>query len=138
MTEKETRLLHSWIRAGTTPQRVVRRARIVLSVAEGLTVRKVSERLGVNARTVLLWWRRYQESGPDILRRDAPGRGRKPADRDAAGRVRAVPDASPPDARGWTVRRVAAATGMSPASVHRIVRTVTGAADRKSTRKQRR
>jgi transposase len=120
VTENEKRLLDSWIRAGTTPQRVVRRARIVLTMAEGLTVRRVSERLGVNARTVSLWWGRYRESGPDVLWRDAPGRGRKPAQPDGAARVREVLAEPPPDAR-WTVRRLAAATGMSRASVHRIL-----------------
>jgi hypothetical protein len=36
LTAAEYRRLTSWVRAGTTPQRLVRRARVVLGSASGL------------------------------------------------------------------------------------------------------
>lgn len=120
--EAHRRLLRSWTRAGRTPQRVVTRARIVLLAADGISAHGIAKALGVNPRTAALWRRRYQQGGPDSLWRDAAGRGRKPTiDADVASRVRAVFATPPVDGRRWSIRRVAAVTGVSRASVHRIV-----------------
>src|SRR5918993_1186762 len=73
----DRRTLSAWIRAGTTPQRVSRRAQIVLMTAEGFSAREIGRRLGVSPHTVSLWRRRYGAGGPAALRHDAPGRGRK-------------------------------------------------------------
>jgi transposase len=125
VTESDRRRLAAWVRAGTTPQRVTRRARIVLLAAEGRSVRAIAEALGVSERTVMLWRRRYEEHGADALRRDAPGRGRKPSlPREAASRVRALLATDPPEGGRWTIRRLAEATALSRASVHRIVRSL--------------
>lgn len=122
VTNTDRRLLDGWIRAGTTPQRVARRARIVLLAADGCSGRESARQLGVSTHTVSLWRRRYLSGGPPALLRDAPGRGRKGTVVDAAAaRVRALL-ASPPPARRWTVRALAAAVGVSRASVHRVLK----------------
>ncbi|MGH9237190.1 MAG: helix-turn-helix domain-containing protein [Vicinamibacterales bacterium] len=54
------------------------RSRIVLMLADGYGVKAVAERLGIAPATVRLWRRRFGESGPEGLLRDAAGRGRKP------------------------------------------------------------
>ncbi len=69
--------LERWIRARTTPQRVVLRSRVVLLLAGGLSAREVGRRLGISRHTVDLWRKRYLEEGCDTLTRDRPGRGRK-------------------------------------------------------------
>jgi len=69
--------LERWIRARTTPQRVVLRSRVVLLLAGGLSAREVGRRLGISRHTVDLWRKRYVEEGCDTLTRDRPGRGRK-------------------------------------------------------------
>jgi transposase len=118
----DRRTLSGWVRAGTTPQRVSRRAQIVLMTADGLSVREIGRRLGVSPHTVSLWRRRYSAGGPAALRHDAPGRGRKASVvGPAAPRVRALL-ATPPPTGGWTVRRLAAAVGVSHASVHRVLK----------------
>jgi transposase len=115
--------LTAWIRAGTTPQRVALRARIVLQAAEAGSALAISQRLGISPHTVSLWQRRFQSDGPDALLRDAPGRGRKPTVTINAGaRVRMLL-ATPPPARRWTVRALASAMGISRASVHRVLKT---------------
>ena len=116
-------MLVAWTRAGKTPQRVVRRARIVLLAADGISGREIARQLGVSTHTVSLWRRRYLSGGPSALLRDAPGRGRKSTVIDgAAARVRGLL-ASEPTARRWTVRALASAMGISRASVHRALKT---------------
>jgi hypothetical protein len=66
-----------WVRASTTPQRVVLRSQVVLLLADGLSAREVARRLGVSRHTVDLWRKRYLAEGCDCLLRDRPGRGRK-------------------------------------------------------------
>lgn len=125
VSDVERRLLNSWVAAGTTPQRVVRRARIVLLAAEGLSIRQTAERLLVALRTAMLWRRRFEEEGAETLWRDAPGRGRRPtALADGASRVQALLATPPVGGGRWTIRALSAATGLSRASVHRIVRAM--------------
>jgi transposase len=123
VSEPHKRTLASWVRAGTTPQRVTRRARIVLLAAEGKSVRAIADAVGVSTRTVILWRRRYREHGPVALWRDAPGRGRKRAILpEAALRVHALVNTPHASGGRWTIRRLAIAAGVSRASVHRILR----------------
>lgn len=123
VSDGDRRLLSNWVRAGTTPQRVARRARIVLLLGDGHSARAIARQLGVSTHTVSLWRRRYAAGGPESLLRDAPGRGRKATVTGYAhARVRALLATPPPDGR-WTVRALAAAIGISRASVHRVLKT---------------
>jgi len=122
VSDSDRRLLSNWVRAGTTPQRVARRARIVLLSADGCSTRAIARRLAVSTHTVGLWRRRFQAGGPSALQRDAPGRGRKASvTADAHARVRTLL-ATPPPAGRWTVRALAIAIGISRASLHRVLR----------------
>lgn len=72
----DRRQLERWVRGETTPQRVVRRARIVLLALDGLSPHQISDRLGISRPTVTLWIDRFERDGPGALLHDAPGRGR--------------------------------------------------------------
>lgn len=67
--------LESLVRAGSTEQRIVRRARIVLLAGQGLQSVEIARQLGLSENTVGLWRRRYSKQGPAGLR-DAPRSGR--------------------------------------------------------------
>lgn len=122
ITDIDRELLRMWTRSGTTPQRVSRRARIVLLAAEGCAARDIAQRLGVSTHTVSLWRRRFQAGGSVALMHDAPGRGRKvTVTADADARVRTLL-ATPPAVGRWTVRSLASAMGISRASVHRVLK----------------
>ena len=122
ITDGDRQLLRAWILAGTTPQRIVRRAQIVLLATEGCSSREIASRLGVSTHTVSLWRRRFQTGGSLALRRDAPGRGRKvTVTANADSRLRTLL-ATPPPAGRWTVRSLATAMGISRASVHRVLK----------------
>src|SRR5262245_62546395 len=77
ITDSDRHLLRTWTRSGATPQRVARRARIVLLAAEGHSARDIAQRLGVSTHTVSLWRRRFHTGGSDEILHAAPGRGRK-------------------------------------------------------------
>ena len=70
--------LEALVRAATTPQRSVQRARIVLACAEGLSQAAAATRVGVRRRIVTKWCGRFRQFGLAGLA-DAGGRGRKPS-----------------------------------------------------------
>src|SRR5262249_22495207 len=122
LTDADRRILTAWIRAGRTPQRLARRTRIVLLVAEGRSMRDVAAQVGASTRSVALWRRRFEGGGPAALLADAPGRGRKATVTDSARQRLGALLAMPPPASRWTIRALAAAGGISAASVHRILK----------------
>ncbi len=75
LTAAEYRRLTSWVRAGTTPQRLVRRARVVLGSASGLGSRALARREQLSRTTVRRWLARFVAKRCDGLR-DRPRSGR--------------------------------------------------------------
>jgi transposase len=118
----QRRTLETWISARNTPQKVVFRSRIVLLAASGQPNRKIARELKTSRPTVILWRQRFLSGGPAALTEDEPGRGRK--SRIPAGKVKQIVEATlhshPVAATHWSVRTMAAAQGVSPATVQRI------------------
>ena len=69
--------LEALVRASTTPQRSVQRARMVLACADGCSQAEAARRVGVRRRIVTKWCGRFRKLGLAGLA-DAAGRGRKP------------------------------------------------------------
>jgi transposase len=115
-------LLH-WVRAPTTPQRVVTRSRIVLSALDGLSVDDIASRLDVSTATVRLWIARFEESGSEALLRDAPGRGRPAviAPDEVRDRLREA-NLVRADGEPVSIRRAARFLGVSTSSLWRALR----------------
>lgn len=112
-----------WVRATTTPQRVVTRSVVVLLAGRGWGDARIASELGVTRRTVALWRTRFARGGSGALLVDAPGRGRKPGrDREAVARIEAMSRQRPPEGSRWTVRSLARAVGVSHATVQRVWR----------------
>jgi transposase len=122
ITEDQRRTLEQWLRAQKTPQQVAVRARIILMAADGAANNRIAGELGVSRSTVILWRDRFAGGGPTALTETAPGRGRKPSI--SAERIKAIVEATisttPPGATQWSCRTMAAAQGVSPATVQRI------------------
>jgi transposase len=120
VSEVQRRELERLINATTTPQRVVRRARIVLVRAEGRTQLATAAELGVSRPAVIRWERRFSALGVEGLLKDAAGRGRKPSIPEAK-RAKLITQATqpPPNRTRWSVRSMARQVGVSPASVQR-------------------
>lgn len=116
--------LEHLIAAPATPQKVVWRARIVLLASAGLGTREVGRQVGKSKEAVRRWRERFEALGVEGLLRDATRPSRKPPLSPET--IKRVVDKTlherPPDATHWTVRTAAAATGVSPAAIHRIWR----------------
>jgi transposase len=74
---KVRKVLEARCRAPSTPQRDVKRARIVLLAADGRSTRSIAEEVGVQPRIVSNWRRRFAEHGLGGLK-DRPRGGKKP------------------------------------------------------------
>ncbi len=59
LTATEVRQLTAWVRAGTTPQRLVRRARLILGNAAGLGSRALARQEHMSRTTVRRWLTRF-------------------------------------------------------------------------------
>lgn len=62
LTPEEEKTLRMWTRAGTTKQRLARRAGVILTLAEGLPIREVGERCRMSEISVFKWKRATQRA----------------------------------------------------------------------------
>ena len=122
MAEEQRKTLEAWIRAGTTPQRTVLRARICLLAADGWSNNAIAKELRTSRPTVIQWRKRFDEKGPVGVAEDAPHGPSKKAL--SASKVKAIVEATlhttPKDATHWSTRTMAKAQGVSNATVCRI------------------
>ena len=113
--------LESFANSRALPAGLVRRANIILLSASGKTNREIARQVGRNHVTVGLWRRRFLERGIsglyDGLR---PGRPRPISDERVAQLVRKTLKTSPKAGTHWSIRQIAAETGLSKSTVHRI------------------
>jgi len=123
LSDEEERELRALLRRPSVGQQQALRARIVLAAAAGQTNTQIAAAQGVSLPTVGLWRRNFGERRLNGLA-DAPRSGRpRTVDDDEIGRVLAMTLEPPPDGTTqWSVRRLAAATGIAPTTVHRIWR----------------
>ena len=123
LDEATATLLQLWVGAASSPQRLVRRSRIVLLLAGGTSKSEVALRLHVTRRTVAMWEERFLAGGSEALRYDRPGRGRpKGRSKSAIASITAAM-ASPPLGRArWTARALARHVGVSHSTVLRVWR----------------
>jgi transposase len=103
LTPEERAVLEAWVRAPTTEQRQVFRARIVLLAAEGCSTRSIARELGTMPRTVSCWRGRFACEGLAGLV-DKPRPGPKPKYGTETGRrILALLEKAPPQGYArWT------------------------------------
>ena len=118
--------LERWVKAATTPQRLVRRSRIALLSMDGFSSDEIAARVGVSRPTVMLWKSRFEEGGPDALTKDAPGRGRH-ASVDVETLHSQLDQAQllAADGKPTNLRRAAALLHVSPSALWRALRRPT-------------
>jgi len=122
MTDEQRRTLEAWVRAGTTPQRTVLRARICLMASEGRSNNAIARELGTSRPTVILWRQRFQREGCPGIAVDAP-HGTSPRRLDPEKEkaiVEATLHTTPRGATHWSTRSMAQAQGVSKSTVQRI------------------
>jgi len=113
--------LESFAHSRSLPAGLVRRAKIILLSAEGNTNVEIAQQLETSKNTVSLWRRRFLAQGIaglyDELR---PGRPRPISDERIAQLVRKTLKTKPKAGTHWSIRQIAAETGLSKSTVHRI------------------
>ena len=96
LTPEDRAVLEARVRAPTTEQRDVTRARIVLLAAEGRSTRSIAATVGVMPFTVSTWRGRYAREGLSGLA-DKPRPGPKPRyDATTGRRILAMIEGPPP------------------------------------------
>lgn len=122
LLDDDRRVLEGWVRAPSSPQAVVARAHIVLRAATGASNNQIAKELGTSRPTVIMWRKRFASGGTRALTAIEQGRGRKR--RISPTKVKAIVEATltttPPGETHWSCRTMAAAQGVSPATVQRI------------------
>ena len=120
LSEQQRQGLLQVIRAPTSAQRDVRRARIVLLRADGMSQAETAREVGVNRPVVGLWEQRFRSEGLIGLK-DAKGRGRKTSIAPQTVQRVVTEAVQPPTGRTrWSVRSMAQHAKVSPAQVQRI------------------
>jgi len=114
--------LNQLIRNRSTPQKVALRARIVLLSADSVPTGVIMQQLGTTTPTITRWRDRYEETGIAGLLKDRsrPGRKRRIEETKVREVVERTIGDKPVHATHWSTRSLAAAVGLSPASVQRI------------------
>ena len=124
LSPEQRRVLESQARSRSFPLRVVERAHIVLLAASGQQDKEIAARMVTTPKKVSRWRKRFLALGVAGLLQDAPRPGRKPTI-SARLRQRVVTMTTrqqPSNATHWSTRTMAAAVGISEASVRRIWR----------------
>ena len=122
LTDAQKQQLDVWVRAPSTPQKIVLRARICLLAHEGLPNRRIAQKLNTSRPTVILWRHHF-------LKADVAGLEHEPSRKASSQRTRddqikAIVEATlhtkPEDATHWSSRTLAERFGVSHMTVARI------------------
>ena len=87
LTPEERQTLLAWQRSTTIRSGLLRRARLILLLADGVAITTIAARVGISRRFVYTWAQRFLEQGVEGLA-DKPGRGRVPRQAPPAGAAR--------------------------------------------------
>lgn len=124
LTPEEEKTLRGWARAGTSEQRLVERAKVILLLDQGMANLEIARQLNTRPARVSKWRRRFAELRLDGLR-DADRKGRPSFYNQATDkRVLTLLDEPPPAGYGkWSGPLLAEALGdVSDDQVWRILR----------------
>ena len=109
LDEPQKRQLESWLRAGSTPQRLARKCQAILLASQGLSNHSIAQQTGLSRPTILATRAAFSRGGCEALR--------QPRKRQRSRRVltseleQKILDTTlktrPPDATHWSVRGLA-------------------------------
>ena len=122
LTREQQKQLEQQARSRTSPARVVERSRIVLLAAAGKRDLEIGAELKISPQKAARWRARFLKLGLAGLAKDAPRPGRTPTIGETRIQevIRRTTQEKPNNATHWSTRTMAAAVGISEASVRRI------------------
>ena len=121
LSDDERAFLEAQLRRHKAARSLSDRCRIVLRCAEGLTSKEIAAELGHSEHTVGKWRRRFAEHRVEGLSDEyRAGRPRTVSDEQVADVIKRTLETTPRDATHWSIRSMAAETGLSHTTVRRI------------------
>jgi transposase len=122
-SEQEAQLLRL-TRSGTSPQRLVERAMVILLAFEGQTNEQIGAALGITRQKAGRWRDRFAVDGMAGILQDKPGRGRKPVitTKQKEAVVRRTIEQVPAGQTHWSTRTMAEASGLGATTIRTIWR----------------
>jgi transposase len=122
LSSEQRAALERLARQRSVSARLVERARIVLRAANGEQNKQIAMQMGIMPEKAARWRNRFLEGGIAALDKDAPRPGRTSiiSDRAVNKVVAMTLRQKPANATHWSTRTMAAAAGISEASVRRI------------------
>lgn len=126
VTTEERAELERRVRAHTSSQRTVKRAQVVLLAAEGVPMKRIGERVGMNEHNVGIWRRRFEAARLEGLEdRPRSGRPRVYGHDDRVRIVAKVTSERPERESHWSHRLLASALadeiGISESQIGRVL-----------------
>jgi len=113
--------LEGWARSRSLGAGVVRRARIILMAADGLSNKAIAQKVGLSGAMVGIWRKRFLAQGlVGLYDEPRPGGPRSIQDDRVAELIGTTLRAKPQGATHWSCRSLAEHTGLSKSTVHRI------------------
>src|SRR5262245_52611458 len=120
LTDEQRRELERLVKAPSTPQKFVRRARVALLADAGQDNAAIADELGTSRVTVGLWRQRFLDAGLAGLN-EAPRPGRPPTLDPEKARRALTEVVQPPKHRArWSCRQMARHVGLSKDAVQRL------------------
>jgi transposase len=114
--------LESWAQSRSLPAGDVFRARLILSLADGLSYREIERKFGASAPTVSKWKRRFEQAGMEGLQ--GRHKGSKPRRATPTMQARVIRRAQQKPSDGsthWSCRKLSEELGVSKSTVQRIL-----------------
>ncbi|MEY8828607.1 IS630 family transposase [Sedimentitalea sp. XS_ASV28] len=121
LSSPERDFLEAQVRRHKAARSLSDRCRMILLCAQGLQSKEVGAQLGVHEHTVGKWRRRFVRNRIEGLTDEyRPGRPRTVSDDQVAGVIERTLNNRPKDATHWSIRSMAATTGLSHTTIRRI------------------
>lgn len=121
LTAEESEELARWAKSRTLPAADVFKARLILALARGKSYTEIETGLGTSRPTIARWKARFERDR--IAGLEGRHKGSRPRKATPAAQARVLKKTlqKPEDgSTQWSCRKMAAATGLSPTTVHRI------------------
>ena len=121
LTDRQREELLSVTRSRSLPYALVRRAKIIVLSAEGLTNKAIGEQIGMSNWMAGKWRKRYlRQDMAGLYDEPRPGGPRSIGDEEIAALIRTTLESAPENATRWSCRKLAEETGLSKSTVHRV------------------
>ncbi len=121
LTDSDRSELEGWLRTTTISKGLADRARMILLAADGLSVRKTAERIGVSSMSVFRWRKRFAAEGIAGLKdRPRSGQPRKMTPAKAKEILRLTTERIPKEATHWSLRLMAKYAGVTVHQVRQV------------------